>query len=238
MNGILTCAKYAFAPNFYQYCGPDENQELKAYLNAQQNDKNLDRMLKQFSTLISYLKSIAHANKIADPFDPRVVEAYWIGNDLLENVPAQSVYLGLTDNLQIQKKIPQKYLKYIFPKIDQGARFHHSFHVFNVFVRTGHHTITHTVDTMDQCRIAWGKIKKINQQSLLLDSQQLVYLDGKLLFKNKVERTIQFFTKEKFKVGDYVTFHWGFLCDKVSKEQADNLKKYTQFHLDLANQTL
>ena len=32
MDGILTCARYAFAPNYYKYCGPDANQGIASYI--------------------------------------------------------------------------------------------------------------------------------------------------------------------------------------------------------------
>ena len=44
------------------------------------------RRARQFDGAWAYLESIARAAGIADPLDERVVEAYWIGNDLLDRV--------------------------------------------------------------------------------------------------------------------------------------------------------
>jgi hydrogenase maturation factor len=44
--------------------------------------------------------------------------------------------------------------------------------------------------------------------------------------------------EKNLKSGDWVTFHWGFVCDKVSSEQVRNLKFYTKHNLRLANETI
>lgn len=239
MNGVLTCAQYAFAPNFYQYCGPDQNQELSAYLRVQQTDAGLKGMLKDFGTLFSYLQAIAHSNHIADPFDIRVVEAYWIGNNLLDSISPQEVYRELTEGQLLQRRIPKKELKWLYPKIPQGAKLHHSFHVFNVFSRTGHHTVQHTVDTMDQCRIGWGQVTAVEKSTYQVTSQQIIYLDGKLKIKSDVVRKVRTNNIDQtIKVGDWLSFHWEWMCDKINHRQAKQLDKYTQLHLKLANQTI
>ncbi|HEY2596788.1 MAG TPA: DUF6390 family protein [Chloroflexota bacterium] len=39
---------------------------------------------------------------LSDPFDARVVEAYWIGNDLLEGVEARQLYASLQERFASQ----------------------------------------------------------------------------------------------------------------------------------------
>jgi hypothetical protein len=239
-NGLLTCARYAFSPNYFQYCGPDENKELGGYLSASAQDKGLAEMLGKFGTLHSYLKTIAVANKLQDPFDPRVVEAYWLGNDLLSKVDPQLVYEELTLGQKLTKRLSTNSMKWVLPKINQGARLHHSFHVFNVFMQTGHPTVEHTVETMDQCRIGWGKVIAAGGNKLEVDSQRIKYRDGKLYIEPNVIREIKGVgaIAGKIKVNDMVSYHWGWLCDKITTRQAQNLAKYTQFHLELANETI
>src|SRR3990167_9993879 len=100
-QGLLTCARYAFAPNYLKYCGPDENRTIFQYCAAQDADAGLRELLEEFGTLYPYLRFIAQANGIADPFDPRVVEAYWVGNRLLEVVGRSEEH---TSELQSQSK--------------------------------------------------------------------------------------------------------------------------------------
>lgn len=242
-QGVITCARYAFAPNYYHYCGPDTEGEFGEYVANTSVDKKLVEHLTKFETLYPYLKSIALANNITDPFDPQVVEAYWVGNLLLNNISPQESYLALTDGQKLNKRLPQKELKWLLPKIDRQAKLHHSFHVFNVFTRTGHRTVAHTVETMDQCRIGWGKVKisnfKLqNPNVVLIESQKLEYKEGKLQFGQMLRQVTNPIKELKLKSGDWVSFHWGFVCEKLTNNQVNWLSKLTQYHLDLANQTL
>ena len=239
MNGSLLCARYSFAPNFFQYCGPDKNKDISDYLASRESDQYLAAILSEFSTLYSYLKAIAHANGIMHPLDRRVVEAYWLGNNLLENMKERQIYSELADGQRLKKNLPPRYLKWLWPKIDKQAKLHHSFHVFNVWLRTGNQKIAHTVETMNQCRIGWGKVTDISDGGLTLDSQQVIMSQGKLAIREKVNVKItRSFDHERLIPGDLVSFHWGYFCDKITKKQQKNLEFYTRFHLQLANETI
>lgn len=259
-EGILTCAKYAFAPNYYRYCGPDANRNIAAYLKEQESDPGLAGYLKEFAVLYPYLKLIAEENRIADPFDRWVVEAYWIGNELLDRVGLNAFAGQLLDTQKLKKKISRKNLKWIIEKVPRGAKIHHSFHVFSIFTRTGHREATHTLNTMDECRIGWGKVirePEVDRQSsgqadkkqdtekdkgsLWVKTQKLVYVAGKLQLKSGVVRELNFPVagfERKIKAGNLVSFHWGFVCEKITRKQAANLAYYTKHNLNLANETL
>jgi hypothetical protein len=238
LTGALTCARYAFAPNLYHYCGPDTHGDLQGYLKEEMSDPGLVEHLTKFETLYPYLQSIAHANGLADPLDPRVVESYWVGHPFLEKVTPQQVYLALTEAQKLPKRLPQKEFDSLLPKIGQHPRLHHSFHVFNVFTQTGHATLKHTVETMNECRIGWGQI--INIFKLTLSTQKLIYKDSELKFIPTTREVIvpSESLLKSLKVGDWVSFHWGFVCDKLSLIQVKRLEKYTLYHLKLANETL
>ena len=160
LDGALLAARYAFMPNKLRYCGGDKNSEIFDYVAESASDQGLKELLKEFATMYPYLKLIAAANKIANPFDYQVVEAYWLGNDLLNNVDLKNFYRYLVDEQKLKKQFKPKLLEKVFGKIALGAKPHHSWHVFNIPKRTGHYPIEHTLKTMDQCRIAAAKIKK------------------------------------------------------------------------------
>ena len=91
MQGVLACAQYAFPPNNLQYCGPLTAATMHNYLSVDLAEPELRDILEQFETLYPYLACIAEANNIPDPFDMRVIEAYWIGNDLLKKVSMKHI---------------------------------------------------------------------------------------------------------------------------------------------------
>ncbi len=238
-NGLLMCARYAFMPNKLQYCGGPNNNELFAYNIENTTDPGLNKLLKEFQTLFPYLKLISEANRIKDPFDYSVVEAYWIGNKLLDNVPLNRLYHHFIDNLSLKKKLTPRDFEILVGKIPQGAIPHHCFHVLNIYFRTGHLAVPHTLTSMDSCRINWGKIIKIEDTEVTVETQRLNYYDNKLTLIPHTQKVLYRLLNKSFisspKEQELVSFHWGWVCEKISSHQVLNLKKYTQACLDIAN---
>lgn len=242
-NGLLLCARYSSAPNFFGYCGPEENASLIDHLKEKVADKEVGVILSQFDTLISYLKLISTENKIADPFNQKVVEAYWVGNSLLDNILNKNYSYLLQEKLDLEKKMEIIKFQKIKTKV-LFAKFypHHAFHVFNIFKRTGHVNSNHTIDTMDQCRIAFGKIKSLNskQKTLAVTSKKLEINKGKLNLTLPKLKQVKYDYKGKsflqnLKIGNWVSFHWGFVCDVLSPNQIKNLEFYTQKAINFYN---
>ncbi|MFA6587462.1 MAG: DUF6390 family protein [Patescibacteria group bacterium] len=242
-DGVARCAKYAFGPNKLHMCGPDANSEVLAYLKAGVTDAGLTHILQKFQTLYPYLRSIARANHIKDPFDDRVVEAYWLGNELLESVPKNQFYKHLADDLELKRKSSPKNFDELIQKLPQGARMHHSFHVFNVYKRTGHLEILHTLESMDACRISWGKVEKIDGPKVTLKRKPLKLINQKLELAPEEDfvlhrRLEEDNTFDELKKGDLVTLHWYQACEIVQPENIKWLDFYTNKHLQLANLTI
>ena len=240
-NGLLMCARYSSAPNYFGYCGPPQNSSLIDHLREDIGDKEVEHILSQFDTLYLNLKLIAFENKISDPFNKKVVEAYWIGNRLLNNVKNKDYVSLLSEKFRLEKKIGIKkfdQLKYKF--LTNQTLPHHSFHVFNIFKRTGHVNSIHTLETMDSCRIGWGKIIKLNP--LTLSTNQLTMNHKQLTLSQPVIKQLKIDYKGKsflqnLKIGDRVSFHWGFVCDILTPQQVKNLEFYTQKAIDFYNQS-
>ncbi len=64
-QGLLLCAKYAVSPNFFGYCGPEENLSLVDHLKEGVADNELSHILSHFETLFPYLQLIARKIKLA-----------------------------------------------------------------------------------------------------------------------------------------------------------------------------
>jgi len=246
-DGLLKCSRYAFAPNYYRYCGPDNRKRLEGYLSEKIVDTGLREYLVDFEGLYPYLKTIATENNLSDPFDERVVEAYWVGNNLLHQVRQKEMAETLLYGQQLKKRLQTKVWRWITDKIPKGAFFHHSFHVFSIFTRTGHLTIDHTIDSMNECRIGWGRIinnsnLKFQSLKIQLKTQQLIYRKGKLVIESNVIRevipSVDVGLAKSLKPGDWVSYHWGFICEKLTLKQVARLSHYTRHNLRLANETL
>ena len=94
--------RYAFMPNRLRYCGGDDNRTLFQYGIEHVIDGGLPSVLRRFTGAFPYLQLIARSNGISDPFDQRVVEAYWIGNDLLNHVEARLLCDSLLERFDKQ----------------------------------------------------------------------------------------------------------------------------------------
>lgn len=243
MDGLLLCSRYAFGPNRLHYCGPDANREIFAYIQNSASDPGLKALLVAFQTMYPYLRFIAEANGISDPFDERVVEAYWVGNSLLETVEKKKFYRHLLEEQKIKKRIGGKSFDLVADKIGQGAVPHHSFHVLDIWKRTGHLEREHTIESMDSCRISWGTVRELDGPFVHVETEPLLYSEGKLVLGKPIGKKLWRGLEagdniEQLKKGDLVSIHWGVPCEVIVPAQAAALKKYTLRHLRLANQTL
>src|SRR5205085_11004381 len=124
-----------------------------------------------------YLQLIARSSAIADPFDPRVVEAYWIGNELLDGVEVRQLYDSLLE--RFGKQLSGRTRDLVLGKAPAGARPHHSFHVLDVHSRVGE--LSQSLATMDHCRVSWGTVADVVGGELAVDRVPLLLEQGKLV---------------------------------------------------------
>lgn len=242
-DGLLRCSRYAFGPNRLHYCGPDANRELFSYIDNDATDPGLEHILKAFKTMYPYLRLIADANNIRDAFDDRVVEAYWIGNRLLDTVQVKKFFNHLRDEQRLDQRMGWEAVNVIGETIVRGAVPHHSFHVLEVWRRTGHLDQEHTLESMDSCRISWGTVQEVDGPTIRVMTEPLTLQAGKLALGaptlKKIVRSLGAdFDIESLQPGHIVTIHWGVPCEVISKLQAAELKRRTLSHILFANETL
>ena len=239
LKGTERFIHYAFMPNRLRYCGSDENSTLFEYGVEHADDGGLRPLLSTFTGALPYLRLIARENDIADPFDERVVEAYWIGNSLLERVEVRQLYDELAR--RFGKQLQGKVRELVLGKAPAGARPHHNFHVFDVHSRVGE--LEHSLLTMDQCRVSWGRVLRVEGMELVVSRQPLTLSDGRLaLGPEQTERVTRQIDGRGFvddaQPGDWVALHWSWVCEVLNPRQQANLVRFTNYHLKLANQTI
>lgn len=235
LDGLKLCTKYAYPPNSLSLCGPEKQEDLSWYLKIGKVDSGTKEILTQFSTLYPYLRLIAQENKISDPFDPQVIEAYWLGNNLLHDIPIRQFATHLRETIGLEKKVRRSDLELILRKIPFGALPYHAFHVLNVYVRTGHLDIPYTLETMNACIINWGKVVEIHKNDIVIKTQKLLKKKSVLTFQNGIHRTIHMHVPILLHVGDTVSYHWGMMCERLTQTKLLNLIFYTNLSLRLAN---
>jgi Family of unknown function (DUF6390) len=238
LDGPQLFARYAFMPNRLSYCGGDDHRALFDYCVAGVTDAGLRGLLRKFTGAVPYLRLIAGCNAILDPFDARVVEAYWLGNDLLQGVEARALYDSLRERFGRQMRARD--LELVLGKAPAGAHPHHSFHVLDVCPRTGW---PQALAFMDNCRIAWGEVVALDGSTLTVEVMPLVIAGSRLVLGPPERRTVNrecdgsgFVSAAR--TGEWISMHWGWACQVLSPRQVANLERWTRYHLDIVNQTM
>jgi hypothetical protein len=234
---------FALMPNRLGYCGGDDQRELRDYYVAGRADAGLARLLHRFEGAMPYLRLIARANAVADPLDRRVVEAYWLGNDLLARTDLPAFHASLRE--RFAGRVSPRSLDYLLGKVPAGALPHHNFHVFETYLRTA--TLPAGLETLDQCRIAWGTVLSATPREAVVLSRPLLWNSSgtgdRLVLGEPCPRTLVrhldgYTALPDLAAGDVVAIHWGWAAAKLRPDQVAALAWQTRHHLALANQTL
>jgi len=241
-SGALLFARYAYPPNELGYCGPDDASPLLVHETTAVDDELIAERARQFEGAWSYLELIAEAAGLDDPLDARVVEAYWVGNDLLESLdPA-----GWLDELG---KRFRGQTGGFWNRLTTGttalALPHHSFQVFAVYPWAGLLASGSDVplSVLDRCRIRWGQVIGVDGERALVRSNPLTW-DGHVLALGEARDEAVHWSKDGrsllggVAVGDQVAMHWDWVCDRLDARQLDALRASSAAQLELTNMQL
>jgi Family of unknown function (DUF6390) len=238
--GPLLFARYAYPPNALGYCGPDDHGALLDYGAAGVADRGLVELARGFEGAWPYLQVIAAANKIADPLDARVVEAYWVGNSLLDRVDMPEFGDFLDERFRGRAG---RGWDSIARAIPAGAVPHHSFHVFGVYpwvglMRAG--WTGHPLQVVDQCRIRWGHVVAVRPGTVTVRSEPLTWDGRNLRLGSPTVARVRCSVDGKgfvqgLRPGDWVALHWDWVCDRLTATQLRRLRGYTLRQLRVTN---
>lgn len=227
MNGLKKAILYSLKPHELGYCGPQGSASqniLKEYLLGKKySDRLIREMLNEFKGAVSYYHLIAQANNIKDCFSKNIIEAYWLGNELLDKVKADDLGEMILDKFIRPELLTKAKARQIVSKIPAGVVAHHSFHVFFVGSITGRVKIT--PKHKDICKTSWGEVVSV------FDKERKVEVKTQKLFPSKKDVKMEVdWDKQllpKLKIGDLVSFHWGRISEKLSRNEYNNLIRYT-----------
>ncbi len=242
--GPLLFARYAYPPNAQGYCGPADHAALLDYGTKGFVDANLIRLEQSFRGAWPYLSLIAEVTGLQDPLDHRVVEAYWIGNHLLDRIDGQSLEQSLERRFRNSAGPAWNRLAEAIPA---GGIPHHSFHVFCVYPWVGllrrEQDGGQPLHVLDRCRIRPGMVVSVSGDQVTVRSRPLRW-DGQQLSFGPVETETAvaavggrgFVTD--LRPGELISLHWDWVCDRLSRRQLQNLLAYTTQTLRMTNERL
>jgi hypothetical protein len=240
--GPLLFARYAYPPNALGYCGgADPDALLGAAAAGDRPDLvDLRHRAADFEGAWPYLELIAWCSHIKDPLDPRVVEAYWIGNSLLDRVPDETLIASLRDRFE---RRAGTYFESLASSVPAGGVPHHSFHVFAIYpwlglLKAGMEGAPLTV--LDRCRIRWGMVEAVSGDLVVVRSRHLTFVNSRLILGTETFEEVHagndgVFLVRDLSVGDHVSLHWDWVCDRITQAQAQALHAFTRRNLAAVN---
>jgi hypothetical protein len=239
IDGPLLFARYAFPPNELGYCGPEDWASLVEYANASDRpdaDGDIRRLGRAFDGAMPYLELIAETTGIGDPFDRRVVHAYWIGNPLLDQVPLLDFGNSLRD--RFHGRMGTGWIDFT-DQLTPASVPHHSFHVLCVYpwvglLRAGQTEIS--LKVLDRCRIRTGTVIEVFDDFAAVRFRPLVWRDQTLELGPEETEVVRVAGEygsliDEVAAGDRVALHWDWVCDKITEAEAASIDQYLARHL-------
>ena len=236
-NGAVLFSRFAYPPNSLGYCGPADSG-LLAELIAEGSaaDLELRRTVEAFAGAWPYLELIAGCASL-DPLDTDVIEAYWLGNDLLQDV--DTLVWGNSLDDRFRRRAGSDWDR-IVEGLNAGGVPNHAFHVFCAYpwvglLRSG--AVEQAMTVLDNCRIRWGEVIGRLEDRLLVESQPLVWNGEALeLGEARVEHVrASIDTAQSVSVGDQVALHWDYVCQRLTPRQLASLRQMHSAHIALVN---
>ncbi len=241
-SGALRFARFAYPPNDLGYCGPDAADQILEQVAAGADDRDLRCLLHQFDGAWPYLELIAGCAGITDPLDDRVVEAYWLGNDLLDRVGMADLGASLTERFRPRAGAGWSALAEAIPA---GAVPHHSTHVLAVYPWVGLLRAGRAVEplhVLDRCRIRWGRVESVLGDEVLVSSRALEW-DGRVLFLGAPRTEVVRAGAAGVRLvadlgpGDWCALHWDWICERLDAPRLAALQHRSAHTLALVNDT-
>jgi hypothetical protein len=237
--GALLFARYAYPPNALGLCGADTPGTLLEYGDAGASDAGLAELARTFEGAWPYLTLIAQENRIEDPLDPRVVEAYWVGNELLGHVPPATLARHVRERFRGRLGSAVESVPGV---VAAGAVPHHCFHVFALYpwvglLRSG--IVDEPLRVLDQCRTTPALVLAVEAETADVLAEPLLWEDGRLVLGTPEQRRVRWrdggraFARPQ--PGELVSLHWDFVCDVLTAEAAARLAAVTRRVLAAVN---
>ncbi|TFD54741.1 hypothetical protein E3T55_02850 [Cryobacterium frigoriphilum] len=241
LDGAQLFVRYAYPPNARGSCGPPDSDALLHYGQAGVTDAGLRELAKGFAGAWPYLELISTATGIRDPLDYRVVEAYWVGSPLLERVGITNIGNSMENRFRARTG---HQFSHLMEGVLAGGVPNHSFHVFEVYpwlglLRDDRRSGT-ALTVLDGCRIRWGEIVEIIGDEAVVRTRHLAWDGISLTLSGSTVETARHAVAgtgfvADLAVGDTVSLHWDWICDRLTRGQVTQLHGYTQRHLRIAN---
>ena len=232
MDGLRLGISFSYMPNSLRFCGPQRaHQDFLSYINSpsKKTAAAVESDVKRFEGLFTYLDAIAAKSK-KHFTDYEVVEAYWIGNSLLDKFTSNDVKAII--KALIRRGLPAEIAENKIRSLPKGVFPHHNFNVCYVGVGRITGAVPTTIQNMNDCMTIPGIVTAIKRKrgKLVVRRKFLQMSEPGLQLGPEMEVEVAYLPQlmTNVKIGDVVAIHWGFAPMILTKRQQQNLEGYTQ----------
>jgi len=224
-KALQLAARFALPPNSLGFCGKDTAPERFKQCFIHGEYTGVEEEIEKFIVLHPYIKTLGEITG-RSKFSYKVIEAYWLGNDLLKQIRPKH-YLTLLRNFS-EQDVPGWLIEEL--RNNPPARFipHHLFQVLFVGVGRASHAVPFNLESINNCMIRWGKVVEKNEQALKLELHSLKRGINKYVL---TKLTASFSYNSEFlpglKTGDVVAVHWQQPVKILTNKEVKNLAYWT-----------
>jgi hypothetical protein len=219
-------ARFSLPPNSLGYCGKETAVGKFKECIIQGKCKEVGEELKHFIVLYPYLETIAEITNLPE-FSYEVIEAYWLGNDLLKRAKPEHYDL-LLKNFEKQG-VPDFLVKELRQKPPRVFIPNHLFQVLHVGVGRASGAVPFNLQSINNCMIRWGEVVKLEKNKAIINLHSLELKDKR--YKLIVNKEAISFNNELvlgIKLGDIVVAHWNMVIKILNKQEEKKLKYWTK----------
>jgi len=201
-SGLLFFAKYAYPTTLKSNCGPANPEILRKFIQTSRAPKNIRQILMNFPNATKNLRLIARTNGIKDVFDYSVVEAYWVGNKLLNKFPTQTAPFHLSQLL----------------KLFRSNQWSPSTVRFIEDCRIGCGLVLSVKQPITRNRLI-GTAKVLEYWPLAIKNKSLSFSPSRI---KKVK-----FVDPRIRKNNLISLHYGYVCSSLTEKQFAQLASQT-----------
>lgn len=225
-KSLQLTSRFSFPPNHFGYCGLDSASIAFSKCITSGDCESVPGEIPHFKGLYPYLKTIAEVTGL-DYLDYKVIEAYWLGGDLLSQFKPEH-YAILIKHLKAQN-LPDFFIDEVAKNQPKVFIPLHLFNVIHIGVGKITGSVETNIDNINHCMIRWGTVTKIDRENhtitISLNSLKQV---GKQFAISNTPTTISY--NPNFlspKIGDTIAAHWKSAVKILTAKEQNNLSHWT-----------